>query len=132
MIADDQRAITAVLIRYATGIDRRDWQLFASCFAEGCSADYPGFGLWHGPAEITDFMAAAHAPLGPTLHRMTNFTIQITGDTATAQSYVDALLMPGTAGGDVHRAAGWYDDRLVRTADGWRISHRRFNAVHIS
>jgi len=132
MTADDERAITAVLLRYATGIDRRDWPLFATCFAADFEGDYPGFGLWRGAHEITDFMQQAHAPLGPTLHRLSNFVIAGDGTSATARSYVDALLMPATADGAVHRAAGWYDDRLVRTADGWRISRRRFVAVQIS
>ena len=31
--------VAEVLIRYGTGIDRRDWTLFRSCFAEDCDAD---------------------------------------------------------------------------------------------
>jgi 3-phenylpropionate/cinnamic acid dioxygenase small subunit len=30
----DEREITALLTRYATGIDTRDWPLFEACFAE--------------------------------------------------------------------------------------------------
>lgn len=132
MTLEDERAITAVLLRYATAIDRRDWALFHSCFAADLEADYPGFGHWHDAEAITAFMAQAHAALGPTLHRLSNIVIEGEGDEAIAQSYVDALLMPGEADGQVHQAAGRYEDRLVRTAAGWKISRRRFIAVRLS
>jgi 3-phenylpropionate/cinnamic acid dioxygenase small subunit len=131
MTAEDERAISAVLLRYATGIDRRDWRLFRTCFAEDFEGDYPGFGLWRGPDEIARFMEEAHAPLGPTLHRMTNFVIDGQGGSGTARSYVDVMLMPATPDGDVHRAAGYYDDQFVRTSDGWKIRRREFVPVQI-
>ncbi len=40
--------IADVLVRYATGIDRRDWTLFRSCFTDDCVADYGDIGVWHG------------------------------------------------------------------------------------
>jgi hypothetical protein len=76
-------------------------------------------------------MEQAHAALGLTLHRLSNFSIAAQGEGAVARSYVDALLMPGPAGGDVHRGIGYYDDELVKTAEGWRIKVRRFTPVHI-
>jgi hypothetical protein len=130
--AADERAITAVLLRYATGIDRRDWALFRACFTEDFNGTYPGFGTWHGAEAITEFMRTAHAGLGPTLHRMSNFVIEGDGDNATARSYVDALLMPPTESGDVHRAAGLYDDVFVRGATGWLIARRAFTPVQIT
>lgn len=131
MTAEDERAIIKVLVRYATGIDRRDWHLFRTCFTDTFEGDYPGFGLWRGPDEITAFMEQAHAPLGQTLHRMTNFVVQSHGDLATARSYVDALLMPGEEGGEIHRAHGFYDDDFIRTSDGWKIRRRLFTAVQV-
>jgi hypothetical protein len=128
----DERAIIAVLLRYATGIDRRDWPLFRTCFTTGFEGHYPGFGDWHGADVITEFMQSAHAGLGPTLHRMTNFVIDGDTQNASASSYVDAFLMPLSADGDVHRAAGWYEDAFVRGRNGWQIARRRFVPVHIT
>jgi 3-phenylpropionate/cinnamic acid dioxygenase small subunit len=129
--AADERAIIAVLTRYGSGIDRRDWPLFRSCFSEDCIADYAGFGRWQGPDEITAYMEEAHAPLGSTLHRMTNFVIDGDNHEATARSYVDALLMPAKPEGEVHRGVGFYDDELVARDGQWRIRRRRFTAVQI-
>jgi len=128
---DDERAITALLLRYATGIDMRDWALFRTCFSEDFEADYGSFGKWRGPREITEYMRQAHAQVGPTLHRMTNFTIEHDGVQIRARSYVDVLLMPTSVGNGIHRGAGWYDDRVVRTTDGWKIARRSFIAVRL-
>jgi SnoaL-like domain len=127
----DEQEIIALLIRYATGIDRRDWPLFQSCFTQDARTDYGTFGQWASAAQITAFMEQAHAAVGHTLHRLSNFAIAAQGEGAVARSYVDALLMPGPAGGDVRRGIGYYDDELVKTTQGWRIETRRFTAVQI-
>jgi hypothetical protein len=127
----DEREIIALLTRYATGIDRRDWTLFQTCFTDDARTDYGTFGQWESAAQITAFMLAAHAGMGQTLHRLSNIVITARGNRATARSYVDALLMPGEGGGDVHRGVGFYDDELVKAEQGWRIGFRRFTAVQI-
>ena len=125
----DERAISAVLLAYAAGIDRRDWALFRACFTEDAVGEYPGFGRWAGAEAITEFMREAHEKLGPTLHRMTNFVIDGAGDGASAHSYVDVLLTGATPDQPVHNAAGWYQDRFRRDPEGWRIAHRHYTQV---
>jgi hypothetical protein len=127
----DEREIAALLMRYATGIDRRDWATFQACFTDDARTDYGTFGQWSSAAQITAFMQQAHAGMGHTLHRLSNFVVERQGEAAIARSYVDALLMPGLAGGEAHRGIGFYDDELVKTEQGWRIRYRRFTAVQI-
>lgn len=127
----DEREIIALLVRYATGIDTRNWVLFESCFAEDARTDYGAFGRWNSAAEITGFMRDAHADMGHTLHRLSNMDVIAHGDGAAARSYVDALLMPKLPGGDIHRGIGFYDDEFAKTPQGWKIQRRRFTAVHI-
>jgi SnoaL-like domain len=131
MTAGDERAIIAVLLRYATGIDTRDWSLFRTCFADDCEGDYGSFGHWKSGDEITRMMDDMHRSIGPTLHRMTNFVISGDADSATARSYVDALLMPAEEGGDLHRGIGYYDDHFTKQDGEWRIAKRCFVAVQI-
>ena len=126
-----RQEIADVLVRYASGIDRREWELFRSCFADGCEADYGDVGDWKGADEFTTFMREMHEPLGPTLHRITNQTVELRGDDeATARSYVDALVK-GPDNGSVYRIAGYYDDELVSDVDGWKVTRRRFTMVHL-
>lgn len=122
---DDRAQIADVLIRYATGIDQRDWPLFRTCWTDEITADYDSVGQFGTGDEITDAMAAIHANMGPTYHRMSNFVIDVDGDRAGVRSYVHAVLLV-TAGdpGNWVDAIGHYQDVFVRTADGWRISSR--------
>ena len=129
LTADEERAIHSLLLRYATGIDRRDWQLFRTCFAQDCEADYGSFGRWRGPREIAEYMEAAHRHLGPTLHRITNIVVEHCNDEVRARSYVDAVLTIPHQTGGAHRARGYYDDCLIRTAEGWQITRRKFTMV---
>jgi 3-phenylpropionate/cinnamic acid dioxygenase small subunit len=122
--------IVELLVRYATAIDGRDWDLLRRCFTPDCHADYEGIGVWHGIDELTRFMVDAHAGFGPTMHRISNAAVTVTGDRATARAYVDVVAMaPDGASGVT--AVGWYDDELVRTDGGWRIARRRFTPIHM-
>ena len=68
---------------------------------------------------------------GHTMHRMSNQVIEVSGDRAVARTYVDGLIMAADNGSGVN-AVGFYDDGLVRTADGWRIARRRFTPVRVT
>jgi 3-phenylpropionate/cinnamic acid dioxygenase small subunit len=129
--AQDERAISAVLIAYATGIDQRDWPLFHSLFTPDCEADYGSFGKWHSANALTEFMKQAHADLGATLHRISNIAIHSTDGKVQSRCYVDALLKPINEGGPLHRGIGYYEDQFTRTASGWQIARRRFHAVQL-
>ncbi len=122
--------IAEVLVRYATGIDRRDWDLFRSCFVADCLAEYEGIGTWESADDITDFMVTAHAGMGQTMHRISNIAVDVhgDGDRAVARCYVDGVLMAAD-GESGFNPIGSYDDELVHTPDGWRIAHRTFNMV---
>lgn len=129
--AHDERNITAVLISYATAIDTRDWAKLPDCFTPDCDADYGAFGHWTSASAITAFIREVHAPVGPTLHRISNIEITMLGDGAQVRSYVDALLMPKMAGGPIQRGIGYYLDQFVLTGQGWKIARRQFKAVHM-
>jgi 3-phenylpropionate/cinnamic acid dioxygenase small subunit len=127
---EDRLDITDVLVRYATGIDRRDWPLLRTVFTDDCVLDYGEIGSWDGIDAVADFMEQTHALAGHTLHRMSNQAIAVDGDTASARSYVDALIMSADNTSGVN-AVGFYDDDLTRTAGGWRIARRRFTVVRV-
>jgi hypothetical protein len=129
-VRQDKEDIADVLVRYATGIDRRDWPLFRTVWTDDCELDYGEIGRFNGVDAITEFMDQAHAMAGHTMHRLTNQVIDVHGDTAESRTYVDALIMiDGNSGVN---AAGFYDDELVRGDDGWRVARRRFTQVRVA
>jgi len=128
---EDRQDISDVLIRYATGIDRRDWPLFRTVFTDDCELDYGDIGTWHGVDAVTEFMEQSHAMAGDTMHRMSNQVIDVIGDRAKARTYVDGLILAPDNKSGVN-AVGFYDDDIVRTADSWRIARRSFTPVRVT
>jgi hypothetical protein len=126
---DDKMAVIEVLLRYATAIDQRHWDLFTTCFTKDADLDYGEVGRWHDASTFTAFMSAGISKLGQTMHRMSNFVVAGEGDRAWARSYVDAVRLPAKPGGVILQNLAWYDDRLVRQAEGWKISQRRLTPV---
>jgi 3-phenylpropionate/cinnamic acid dioxygenase small subunit len=124
--AEVRQNVTDLLVRYATGIDSRDWKLLRSCFTDDCDADYGDIGHWHGGDEITAWMAETHDPLGPTLHRITNVVVSLEGNEVRARCYVHAII---SANGSTVHAYGLYDDEIAVDREGPRISRRRFTPV---
>jgi 3-phenylpropionate/cinnamic acid dioxygenase small subunit len=128
---EDRQDISDLLVRYATGIDRKDWPLFRTVFTGDCELDYGEIGTWNGVDAVAEFMEKAHAMAGHTMHRITNQAISIDGDNAVARSYIDGLIMAADNTSGVN-AIGYYDDEIVRTNEGWRIARRRFTPVRVT
>jgi 3-phenylpropionate/cinnamic acid dioxygenase small subunit len=128
---DIRQDVAEVLVRYATGIDRKDWLLFRTCFTDDCHADHGDIGVWDGVDAITDYMTRTHPDDVRSLHRITNVEVTREGDGVAARSYVDVIFVVADTGSGMH-AAGTYDDELVRTGHGWKIARRRFTGVHMA
>jgi hypothetical protein len=123
----DRADVSAVMHRYCTAIDTKDWALLASCFTEDVEADFRSFG---GRAEATGRDAwvagikSTIAGLDATQHLTGNHVHQIDGDKAKLRAYIQAVHMLQNDRGDPeYTIGGWYDVDLTRTPDGWRI-HR--------
>jgi hypothetical protein len=128
----DHDLITDVLVRYATGIDTKNWPLFRTCFTDDVQAEYGAeVGSWSSVDGITEYMDVMHKDMLDTKHFLSNFVIEVDGDTATASTYVRAVLVVTDDPLMWYEPVGRYEDRLVRTPDGWRISHRIFHPTRM-
>jgi 3-phenylpropionate/cinnamic acid dioxygenase small subunit len=128
----DHDLITDVLVRYATGIDTKNWDLFRTCFTDDVQADYgEAVGTWTSVDDITGYMDVMHRDMRDTKHFLSNFVIEVSGDTASASTYVHAILVVTDDPLTWYEPVGRYEDRLVRTDDGWRISHRTFHSTRM-
>ena len=127
----DHDQISDVLVRYATGIDTKNWALFRTCFTADVHADYGDIGVWNGVDEITSYMDTTHAAMPRTNHMMSNFTIDIDGSSATASSYVHVVLVVAENPMMWVDGVGQYADKLVRTDEGWRIAERKYTMTRL-
>jgi hypothetical protein len=127
----DRAEISDVQLRYATGVDTRDWVLLRTCFADELEVDFSsgfGFPVVRAPAdEWVAGVAPVMGALQATHHMITNHVITFDGaDHATCVAYVQAgHHHPGAAGGSELTVHGFYTNRFERTADGWRITALR-------
>jgi hypothetical protein len=79
------------------------------------------------PSEVIPVIEKTLATFPVCQHHLTNCRIHVSGDTATANTYLwNPLAMEG--GENMLFVGGRYDDELVRTESGWRISKRTFVA----
>ena len=121
----DRIEIDELITRYATAIDERDFDLLDTVFTEDAELDYQEVGDFNGDRAAFKAWMADVAPLFDMwLHHATNRAITVEGDTATAVSYLlNPVVLKGRPG--VLTEGGRYHDRMVRTAEGWRIASRR-------
>jgi uncharacterized protein (TIGR02246 family) len=134
---EDMQQIADLLNEYGRALDTRDFKAYAGLFAKDGSWS-GGLGtVSGGPQAIYDFMTSRIGGggrggrptigFGSTYHIMSNFKIDVNGDTATATSrwtFVSAARGPGI------QVAGRYEDRLVREDGTWKFRSRQaFNDV---
>ena len=127
----DDKAIEAVLTRYAVAIDTKDWLLLKTCFADDGAVDYgPASGRHDGPDNIVSVVRSFVGDLDATQHLTGNYQIQVTGDTASCVSYVNAQhVLAGGLSGETYTLGGVYRDQLVRGDDGWKIKLRKLETI---
>ena len=123
----DRLEIDDLLTRYATALDAGDWDRWASCFTPDAFLDYSAVGGIKGRLpEVRDWLARVMKMFPVRQHIVANRSVTIEGDTATSLSYVFNPMGVGEPGGAIQLffEGAAYRDRLVRTADGWRIAER--------
>ncbi|MFN3257838.1 MAG: nuclear transport factor 2 family protein [Ilumatobacter sp.] len=134
-MTDDWISITRAVHEFAYGIDTRDWALYRSIFADGpIDFDYSSYHGRPGSSMDADAWVANVRPLfdglDATQHSMSNPLVDVDGDTARCRMYMqaahflwrdDLLAETGSAESEF-TIGGYYDDRLVRTASGWKLT----------
>lgn len=119
----DERDVVATQVRYATALDTRDWALLRTCCTPDAVAEYEGKPPCQGYEAVEELCRRALAPLARTQHLLGNAVVVLHGDEAAAQCSLQAQHV--RTDGSHFVIAGCYRDRLRRTDDGWRLSHRR-------
>jgi len=131
----DQLAVAETLYRYAAGVDRRDWALYRSVFADTVTIDFSSFGPDLPPRVMSadDYVAGVvplFTGLAATQHSMTNPLATVDGDAATITMYMQArhVYDPGDPA-SWYTVGGYYDNTLVRADRGWLLTGVRLTVT---
>ena len=121
---EDIEEIHKVLIDYGRYLDTRDFAAYSRLFAKD-GEWVGGFGTVQGPAAIQAFMEKniTGPNRGNMYHLLTNFEVEVHGDTATAWSRW-TYVIPGADNKPVIAQAGRYDDTFVRENGHWKFKRR--------
>jgi ketosteroid isomerase-like protein len=128
---EDIVAIQQLLNQYSISSSRHD--------IEGVVATYTTDGVWRiasrdmtfeGKDSIREGLVGLTAAQEFIMQHNAPAMIEIDGDTASATSMVcERGKIAGNSEG--FEALGFYDDKLVRTTDGWRFKSRCFQLVNM-
>lgn len=115
---EDRLELHEIAARYGDLIDARDWEGLAAVFTTDAVFDGTDLGmpLLEGLHAIRKYMDdSPNHPLG---HHITNIYVESAGDEVILRSRIIA------AGHRGRVSSASYRDRVVKTAQGWRIHHR--------
>lgn len=121
---DDRQAIIDLTEKYCLLVDAGDFDALRSVFAPDATAQMGGQGQ-QGIDEICDRLTTALAGFVRWEHHIEGHEVHVDGDVATSRCSVrgEHVRHAGETP-PVYTVIGHYEDRLARTGDGWRITHR--------
>jgi hypothetical protein len=118
----DRAEISDVQLRYATGVDMRDWKLFRSCFAEEIEVDFTSVFGGSGPRKVSGDQWAEAARRTVSGFKTTQHLITVDGDKALCVAYLQAQhCLPNEQGDSMQTIGGYYTNHFIRTPHGWKI-----------
>lgn len=115
-----EREIERLLLDYAALNDAGEWDALAALFLPDGRTNRPTAPdvFIEGREAILDAFRARPARISR--HIIANIRVTVSGDEATASSQILLFTGAGTA-----PLVGTYQDRLRKTAQGWRFAERR-------
>ncbi|MGV9880225.1 nuclear transport factor 2 family protein [Streptomyces sp. NPDC003006] len=129
----DQASIIETCTLSAWMADRWDWAAFQEIFAEEVDLDYTslngGEPLRLPRESVVNGWSTVLTGLDATQHLVSNHLVTLHGDTAECTASVLAThILANEQGEPTWTVGGHYHYRLVRTAEGWRISGLKMTA----
>ncbi len=121
----DINAIQRLVNDYCWYADTHDAEGIVSLFtADGVmDAEAVGLEVFRGQEALRSFYTSIIPLHEYSQHLSGTHRVDIDGDTAKGTSYY--LMHGAVKGAGPISAAGYFEDRYVRTPDGWRIAYRR-------
>jgi len=120
----DREDIIDLAVRYTWALDTKNVDELRDVFVPDATATLRGVEC-NGVDEIIARIGGAILRLDRTQHLVGNHQVTVDGDTGTHRCHLQSQhVREGVEGGNNFIVGGYYEDRVVRTVDGWRIAHR--------
>ena len=127
----DLRECEQLKYRYCRLLDQKRFDELGELLLADCTVAYGGGAITlQGRASVTAYL---HQAMGDTSmltsHIVSHPEIQVDGDAATASWVLHDVVILQDAALAI-RGASYYDDRYVRTDEGWRIAHTGYRRLY--
>jgi hypothetical protein len=127
----DRLAVQDVVVRYFELVDAKDWDGMDEVFTEDTTARWTPTVLMEGRASI---VGALQHMIGTdeivTYHHVASMTPRVDGDRAEVTARARAMHYGvGPRTGKFYESLGVQPTQLVRTPQGWRITHHDWHIV---
>ena len=122
----DRQAIHQVMMRYCHGVDRCDVEMLKTSFWEDGACLYGG--QESNAMDWSEGTVAALSTMVRTFHSVSNYLIDLDGDTATSETYCTAYHQLRGEDGSLTDmiVGGRYLDRHEKRNGEWRIAYRHY------
>ena len=121
----DRFEIQQLLIDYSTAIDQRRFDDLDRVFVPDAYIDYRAMGGIDGQYPAVKAWLSQVLPNFPAYsHMLGNHDVRIDGDSATSRTLCFNPMVLGGEQNQVMFCGLWYEDELVRTPLGWRMTRR--------
>ncbi len=126
--ATDRIKLQDVMLKYAAGVDERDFELYRSCFAD--DVEVVGFGeeTVHGGDAWLAYVKDALKQFGPTQHMLGPQLATIDGDSAHCRTDVQAHHYMADKPDTTLTLWATYKSDMVRVGDDWKIKRHELVA----
>jgi hypothetical protein len=118
----DRIEATDVVYRYGSSVDRADWVGLRSIFVDDARVRYGNGPVIEGADALVSMLASHATGRIGSHHLLSVYHCDIDGDTAHALCYHTSHLVFDSDPDVARTTVGRYHDRLVRTAEGWKIA----------
>jgi hypothetical protein len=123
----DRLEIDDLLTRYTVALDTRQWDQLATVFTPDATIDYTSSqGIKGQFPEVAAWLEKALTAFTVSQHLLGTRQIELDGDRGTGRTYFfnPNTLADAAGSATMLFVGGYYLDKFVRTAEGWRIADR--------
>ena len=121
----DRIALQDVMLKYAAGVDERDYDLYRSCFADDVEVLDFGPNPVHGADAWLEYVKEALEQYNATQHMLGPQFATVDGDTARTRSDVQALHYLKEPKGSTLTLWATYETDMERIDGTWKIKRHR-------